>query len=325
MMKHLHDKRVERVLISEVPTAMATDTIEMARLSLEKNIGSWKTIDYIYVVDKKHRLTGVLSVKEIFRSRPETLIKKVASASLITIDPHASQEAAAALALSHHLKAIPVVGLEKHFLGVVPHDTLLQILQQEAREDVLHIAGIHHKGAAYDDVLTMSIVHTLRHRIPWLILGLIGGIVAAHIIDGFEETLSGNIVLAAFIPLIVYMADAVGTQLQAFVIRDFAADAKVDYKKYFLKQSQIVLATSAIVGVLLAIFSVIRFQDTRLAIVLSISLACASVSSVITGLFIPYLFTKAKSDPANASGPIGTIIQDILSIVIYFGVATWLL
>jgi len=176
-----------------------------------------------------------------------------------------------------------------------------------------------------DDEIHISILKALRHRLPWLLLGLFGGIFSARIIEGFEKILQKNIVLAAFIPLIVYMADAVGTQMESFIIRDTAMHPRVNFSKYFIKQFFIISIIGFILSGGLFTFGIYQYESLNIALTLAISLFLATISSMITGLFIPVIVEKLHIDPANVSGPIATIIQDILSITIYFIIASKLL
>ncbi|KKQ86927.1 MAG: Mg2+ transporter [Candidatus Woesebacteria bacterium GW2011_GWB1_38_8b] len=155
-----------------------------------------------------------------------------------------------------------------------------------------------------DNIFHLSLKVAIRHRLPWLGLGLFGGILASGIVGNFEEIISKNLVLAAFIPLIVYMSDAVGTQMESFAIRDFALHKNLNFFKYFF------------------LFVIAFHTDLKLAFVISVSMFFSIISSVITGLLFPRYFNRHRLDPANASGPIATITQDILSIVIYFTIAS---
>lgn len=176
-----------------------------------------------------------------------------------------------------------------------------------------------------DDVMKMPVRRSVARRLPWLLIGLIGGILASEIVNNFEKTLSENLILAAFIPLIVYMSDAVGTQMESFVIRDIALHTRMHFFRYLLKQIQVVLVMAVVLAFALFGFSYVIHGDFHLGIVLSISLFVSIMSSVVTGLVLPRIFQAYRLDPANASGPTATIIQDILSVSIYFLVASSLL
>ncbi len=182
---------------------------------------------------------------------------------------------------------------------------------------------MHHKKQApknIDDVLKLPIYKSIYHRLPWLIAGLMGGIIASKIVKNSEAVLSENLILASFIPLIVYISDAVGTQMETFVIRDMALH-RVKFINYFRRQLIVVTIISLALASTLFLYIMLSSNDLTIALVLSLSLFCAIVSSLFSGLIVPYLFKKIRLDPANASGPIATIIQDLMSITIYFTIA----
>jgi len=176
-----------------------------------------------------------------------------------------------------------------------------------------------------DDILKLPVKKSLFHRLPWLVLGLFGGLVTAGIVNGFEAILEKNLILAAYIPLLVYMSDAVGTQMEAFMIRDLALNEKLDFVKYFFRQMLIVSLIGLLTSGLLFVFALTVYGKLMIALVLSLSLFVGICSSVLTGLIVPYFLGRFKFDPANASGPIATIIQDTLMVLIYFSIASWLL
>lgn len=176
-----------------------------------------------------------------------------------------------------------------------------------------------------DNVLKMSTKTVLIHRTPWLLIGLFGGLFSAKIVEFFETTLQKNLILAAFIPLIVYMADAVGSQMESFIIRDTAINPRLNFVKYLLKQLFVVSIVGLLISTTLFFVSLIIYKDVKISITLFLSLLFAIISSVVTGLIIPYLFERTRLDPANASGPIATVIQDILSVLIYFFIASIIL
>lgn len=176
-----------------------------------------------------------------------------------------------------------------------------------------------------DDIFRLSIWQSVRHRLPWLVLGLAGGLIGAQIIHQFEGLLSERLILAAYIPLIVYMSDAVGTQMEAYEIRDMALHPTASFIKYLLRQMTIVIFLGIAVGLIVSLVNFFLLNDMALVLVIGISLCLSIFTSIFTGLLIPYLFTKADFDPANASGPIATIIQDLVSVVVYFEIAHLLL
>lgn len=316
-----------RLMTARIPTIQPTATITDIEKLLEEKTDAFETINYVYVVDEKKTLCGVLSIKEVFRQPAIARVSDILSERqkpLVTVKPHTDQEHLALLALKHNLKAIPVVDDKNQLLGAVTSDTILRILDSEAVENILRFGGVYHTGTV-DNVLTDSLSVSIKHRLPWLVLGLVGGLSAAGIIEHFEGLLSRHLILAAFIPLIVYMADAVGTQMEAFIIRDLALNPRLKFLTYLAKHSAVVLLIGLLLSFLLFGASFLLHREVRVSIVLGIALFFAIVSSLLTGLIVPYLFSKVKLDPANASGPTATIIQDVVSVLVYFVVASWVL
>lgn len=307
--------------INRVPIVPPKFSIAQVQNYVRQSIKNFDTINYIYIVDGKEKLRGVISIKDLYCLPAKRIIGNlIKKRKIIWAKADATREEAANLAIIHNIKAVPVLENGK-FIGIIPNDKILSILHREFREDVLCLAGVHKEHLAYDNIFEIPLEIAIKHRLPWLFIGLLGGIFVAGIVSFFEETLSRNLILAAFIPLVVYMADAVGTQLEAFVIRDFAIFRKLDFVRYFFKQFLIVSTISAILGLVLAIISAILYNDIKISWVLAVAIIGASMSSLLTGLVIPFIFRRLRLDPANASGPIATIIQDILSVLIYFLIA----
>ena len=322
--QHYAFRTAGRVMTNRVPVIKETAIIADVERLLLKEAHNFETINYIYVVGDDNTLEGVLSLKEIFRLPKTTPIKDVMTMPVTSVRAHTDQERIAHLALKTNLKMIPVIDKNHCFLGVVAPHTIMRIISAEATEDILRFGGIVNPEQL-DDVLHLSLWKSLKHRLPWLILGLFGGMLTAGIVNGFENVLSQNLILVAFIPLIVYLADAVGTQMEAFIIRDLAINPSLPFLKYLLRHFSISSLIGLIIGILLFGWTLIWYDNIRVSIVLSISLFFAILASVFTGLCLPYFFGKMRLDPANASGPIATIIQDILSVTVYFTLSGWLL
>ncbi|MBU0668441.1 magnesium transporter [Patescibacteria group bacterium] len=317
-------KHAGSLLTSLVPVVEKSAAIADIERLLIKRAKDFETINYIYVVDSEKRLLGAVSIKDIFRTDKKVGVLKLLPKKTISVHERTDGERVAYLALKHSIKAIPVVDREGRFLGAVPSDVILKVLDSAAVEDLLRFGGVMHFGK-FDDVLHISLLSSLKRRMPWLAMGLIGGVLASAIVGTFEDVLSRNLILAAFIPLIVYMADAVGTQMEAFIIRDLAVNTDFKFFKYFLRQCSIVLLMGALLSGLFYGGALLFYGNAMISFVIAAALFIAIFSSLLTGLIVPFLFSKLKLDPANASGPIATIIQDILSVFIYFAIASLIL
>ncbi|MBI4117648.1 MAG: magnesium transporter [Parcubacteria group bacterium] len=289
-----------------------------------KNIKNFDSIDFIYVIDSAKHLLGCIPIKELFVADKRLPIKSILVMPAISVRPHSAAKRVAYSALKHDMTEIPVVDKENHFWGAIIASRLIKILDTRAVEDIFRFGGLTH-GGVFDDILHIPFVTAIKHRLPWLLVGLAGGMLAALLTDSFEAVLSKNIILVSFIPLMVYMADAVGTQTEAFIIRDLSMNPELRFYKYFLKHWSVVSAIGMAVSLVLLVLTFIFIQSWSLSFVLALSLFLAIQSSLLTGLLIPYLFEKMKFDPANASGPVATMIQDIMSIFLYFVIASWIL
>ena len=313
-------------MTDKVPLVTPQNTLADTRKFIEEHVKNLDIIDYVYVVDKNKKFVGVFSIKALYSFPEKTRVEKIYKKSpLVKVMPTDNQEEAAYLSLKNNLSNIPVVDEKNVFLGVITREKILFILHKLHHEELFNISGIHKSHLAIDNILEIPIFQSVKHRIFWLIIGLLGGLLAAQIISSFSQTLEKNLILAAFIPLVVYIADAVGTQLEAFIIRDFVFLKKFNFSRYFARQFVIVFIIALLLGAITTILSLLFYNNFSLSIVIGVAIIAAILSSIFSGLLIPFFFKKLKYDPANGSGPISTIIQDILSVVIYFTLATHLL
>ena len=317
-----------RLMITNVPVVLLDFTIKQTEELLLKKVKKYETINYIYVTHKNGKLAGVISIKDILRQPKRTMVSQIMTKDLVVAHPYTDQERVAYLALKKNIKAVPIIDKDEIFLGVVPNDAILEITYDEAHDDLLSLAGVAHLkpiGEGLDDTMSLSLATLLKHRLPWLLIGVIGGIFTAQIIGLFEKTLEANIILASFIPLIVYMGGATLAQTQAFFIRDLAINPKLKFSKYLIKQLFVTFAIALFTSVLIFLIGKFFYPNSAVIEVLAMALFAAIISSIITGLLVPFIFSRFKLDPANASGPIATIIQDLMGVTLYFFIASLLL
>ncbi len=313
-------------MTAKVPTVTPEVKIAELRQMLERHAKDFDTMQYVYVLDDSRKLTGAISMHRIFQEKPSSVVGEVCTRTgLLWVHPGHHQEQAAFLALRHGIKAVPVVDDDRTFLGAIPGDALLHVLYKETHDDLLRRAGVERSHPLFDNVVTMPLWLSVLHRLPWLLIGLLGGILAAKVVGAFERTLAENLVLAAFMPLVVYMGDAVGTQMEAFIIRDLAMDRHLRFGHYLMRQILVVSSVGLVCSVFLYGASLFLYPASGVGGIVAIAMFVTVLSSIVTGLLIPYLFSRFRSDPANASGPIATIVQDILSLLIYFTVASVML
>jgi magnesium transporter len=266
------------------------------------------------------KLVGVVRVEELFSASPDAKIGEIMDDDPPVVAPGVDQEKAAWKAVQHGESALAVIDNGGRFVGFLPPDRLLTILLHEHDEDMARVGGFLRDTSMARAASQEPVVKRFWHRLPWLLLGLVGAFVAADIVGAFEQQLRANVMLAFFIPGIVYLADAVGTQTEALVIRGLSVGVSIGG---VVRRE---VYTGLLVGVTLAaIFFPIglwRWGDASMvaAVALAILAACATASAV--ALTLPWLLNRFGFDPAFGSGPLATVIQDLLSVIIYLAIAT---
>jgi magnesium transporter len=204
-------------------------------------------------------------------------------------------------------------------MGFIPPQRLLAILLWEHEEDMTRLGGFLRETAAARTASLEAVVRRFWHRIPWLLVGLLGALAAADIVGAFEAQLQETVALAFFIPGIVYMADAVGTQTETLVVRGLSVGVSIGQ----------IVRREALTGLLIGItlswaffpLALWRWGDGRVAMVVALSLLLACSTATFVALALPWLFHRFGKDPAFGTGPLATVIQDLLSIMIYFIIA----
>ena len=311
-------------MIESFPKVQPSCKVEELEQLLEKNAVNYQTIDYIYVVDGENRLLGVASIKDVYASKNATL-GEIMTTKLVYVHPSTDQERIVYVALSHGIKAVPVVDKEKHLLGIIPYDVILETFNEEVHEDTLHFGGIFHRVGKDYHTDESSVRTMVKLRIPWLIAGVLGGTVTASIITNFEHIISTLLALAAFAPVLAYMSDSVGTQSETLAVRSIAINPSMSLKKYIVKELAIAAILAFVCGSLLSAVALVGWQDPILGLIVGISMFLSIISAVLISTGFPFIFTKINLDPAIASGPFATMISDVVTVTIYFTVATIML
>ena len=310
--------------VERIPVAKTTDKISDIEKNLQKRMNLIDTINYIYITDSNGILKGTISIKDIFLRPKETLVSKVMDKEIVRARLRSDQERVALLAVKHNLKAIPIVDKIDKLLGVVPSDTILDILHKEATEDIMFLAGVRHFDKMFLDVTKAPVKSVILARLPWLLVGLIGGVLAAKILGLFEATLETQIIFVFFIPIMLYMANAVAIQSQTIFIRSITINPKLEAKLYLPKEIKIGGLIALICAVLLSLFSFLWQMSPLLGVILGIAMFFSITWAVFLSILIPWILLRFKKDPAVGSGPLGTILNDISTLVIYFGVVSLL-
>ena len=281
-------------------------------------------IDAVLVLDDKGHYAGTARIKDLLTAPDAVPLSSLTVKDWPVVGPDIDQEHAAALAHQHGVTAIPVIAADGHPLGLIPALALIETLAQEHHEDVHRLAGILRMRAKDRHALDDPPLSRAGRRLPWLLVGLALSTAATAMMASFEHALKANIVISFFIPALVYLADAVGTQTEAIVVRGLSTRMR-PLLPLLLSE----LITGVLIGLPLATLAFLGiwlvFQEFSLALGVAAALFAASVIASMLGLLLPWLLARLGADPAFGSGPLATIIQDVLTIAIYFAVMTLVL
>ncbi|MEA3417505.1 MAG: magnesium transporter [Thermodesulfobacteriota bacterium] len=290
--------------------------------SLQKEYMDVEMPFYLYVVDEYGKLVGVSSLRQLVVVQPDTMLKDFMTTDIIKVKTDVDQEEVAKIVARYDILAVPVVDEYGKLIGIVTVDDIIDIIREEATEDILKMAG-----AGEEFVETQSVLRSTRIRLPWLFASCVGGIIAFIIIGRFEESLNKFIYLAAFIPVIMGMGGNIGTQSSTIVVRGLATGRLNirDIWSVVFKELAIGLILGVIYGALIGIVAQVRYNTEALAISVGVALICSMSIAALIGSLVPMLFARINIDPAVATGPLVTTAIDIISVFFYFTIATTLL
>ena len=278
-----------------------------------------ETINYLYVIDNDKKLVGVVSYRDLIINDESEKIQDIMYSRVISVSADEDQEEVARVIERYDFLAIPVVEKNNELLGIVTVDDIIDVVIKEANEDIEKLSA---SGKAID-FDTKAHVAAYR-RLPWLILLLFIGLVSGTIISGFEETLSKVVALAFFMPMIAGMTGNTGTQSLAVVVRGLITSDtdKGVVTRLIIRELKVGLIIGITCGILISIIAYVWQGNPVLGLVVGSSLVMTLIIGTLAGTIIPLILYKFNIDPAVASGPLITTLNDILSLLIYFGIAT---
>jgi magnesium transporter len=271
----------------------------------------------IYVVDDLNKLVGVLSLKKLLFASPKTkIIDLYHDKNIISVKTSDSSEHVAKVMEKYDLVSVPVVDFQNKLVGRITLDDVVDIIKEEADKDFQLASGISEKIESNASVWRIS-----RARLPWLLIGMLGGILGAQVISSFEGGIAAVPALAFFIPLITAMGGNVGVQSSAIVVQSLAKgnDLFGSIASKLLKEALVALVNGLLLASLIYGIATV-FENSTLGIVVSISLFTVIIFAAIFGTFIPLILDRYKIDPALATGPFVTTLNDVLGLFIYFTV-----
>jgi len=283
-----------------------------------------ETISVSYVLDSTRKLTGVVSIRDILIANDESLISEIMTENVVTVLTSTPDHEVSALFKKYDIHSLPVVDDENRMVGIITVDDILDVIEDTATEDFEKMAGMRPSEESY--MKTGTIKH-IKHRIIWLTLLMISAIFTGLILTSFEDILARELVLIAFLPLLMSTAGNCGSQVSTLMIRGMALGeiSFKDFFKIFRKETRI----SFVIGLVLAgiNFARILIQYKRIELALSISLTIIIIVFIanIIGFIMPLLAKKLKLDPAVMSSPIITTLLDCILILVYFSISSLIL
>jgi magnesium transporter len=302
-------------LARDVPTFGPEATAGEVRAVLAGR--AFDCVDLVLVGDGERRLWGVLPIGRVLALDAGARLGDAMIREFPVAASDSDQERVASLALQHGLAAIPVVDEAGRLAGVVPAVALLAILRREHIEDLHRLAGMARETEFAREAIEAPPLRRARHRLPWLLVGLAGSVVAAAVMASFEGVLEKNLAVAFFVPGIVYLADAIGTQTETITVRGLSlSHARIG--RLLAGEIRTGLLIGGVLGAVTFAGVWFVMSDVRLALAVALALVVAGGLATTIGLALPCLLERLGRDPAYGSGPLATIIQDVLSLAVYF-------
>jgi magnesium transporter len=298
-----------------VPVVAPTDRIREVRDTLP---GRWFESASHLVVCEGGRCRGVITVEDLLAAPADATVESVMDAGAPTVAPGIDQELAVSRAVRHHESALSVVDSAGQFVGIIPPHRLIEVLLAEHEEDLSRLTGVLRDSSAARMTSEEPAPRRFRHRLPWLLLGLLGALVAADVVAAFERPLEANLLVAFFLPGIVYIADAVGTQTETIVVRGLSVG--VPMRRMVSRELLAGIAIGAALAAIAAPLVWWRWGATDIGLAVGLAVLAACSTATLAAMALPWLLDTFGLDPAFGSGPLATVVQDLLSIWIYLSI-----
>lgn len=297
------------------------DTTVMAAMAHIKNVGIHKeTIYTCYVLDQR-KLVGIVSAKDLMTSSDALTMEELMETEIISVDTHTDQEDVARLFSRYDLLALPVLDRDGYMVGIVTIDDAVDVLEDEATEDITKMAAINPSEDSYFDT---SVWQHAKNRILWLLILMLSASITGAIITSYEDAFSAIPLLVSFIPMLMDTGGNCGSQSATLIIRGIALD-EIHFRDIFrvmFKELRVALLVSTALALANGLRIFLVYKNLSMAIVIGLSLIATIVIAKLIGCILPLLAKKVRLDPAIMASPLITTIVDTCSIIVYFTVAT---
>jgi magnesium transporter len=306
----------EYVALSEDKTV--GDAIAFIQQSTELD-----NVFYLYVVDRDGHLVGVTSLRQLLLSPPARTLDQVMTRSIIKVNTETDQEEVAQLAARYNLLAVPVTDEANHLVGIVTLDDIIDVVKEEATEDIFKMVGTTDDELVYQD----RSFRVAGFRLPWLLVNMVGLLLAGMLIEHFQVTLKEALFLLTFVPVIMGMGGNIGSQTATIAVRGLATGrvnlSESGVRTFLWQQLKVGAILAVACSVVVAIGAWLLERHLAYAGVVGTSMFLAVVLASVNGAIVPVVFDRLGIDPAVAAGPLVTTANDITGIFIYFGLASF--
>ncbi|HXF41430.1 MAG TPA: magnesium transporter [Blastocatellia bacterium] len=295
-------------------------TIAEAVTALQKRSEEFEMVFYVFVVDKRDHLVGVVSLRKLLTTHPATQLKRIMADDVISARVGADQEEVARLVAEYNLLAVPIVDDERKLVGIVTVDDVIDVLQDEAEEDLLALAGV----SAEERVDTRA-RRSLRLRAPWLLVNLVTAFLASYVVSRFEGSIKQLPQLATLMPIVAGMGGNAATQTLTVIIRGLALNEVVNTTRATLKQSIVGLGNGVINGLVCAAVVAGYYRSAWLGLIIAVAMIINMLVAGVAGTLLPVILKRLNIDPAVASSVFVTTCTDVAGFFSFLGIATLLL
>ncbi|MGI6678322.1 MAG: magnesium transporter [Dehalobacterium sp.] len=310
------------IMTTEYVAILQNITAERAIQVIRETAPDAETVYYVYVINDKNQLVGVISLRELIIAHPQVLIEDIMHHKVKSVNVHMDQEEVARLVAKYDFLAIPVVDDDQSLVGIITVDDVIDVIHEEASEDIYRLAGT--AEVDFENVLWKRIWDAVRDRLPWLLITLFGGLLAGGIIRGLEKEIQAVVALSYFIPLLMGMGGNVGTQSSTLAVRGLAT-GQVDAGKMLQTvgtEALIGVGVGLICGLIVTVVAFFWQKSALLGLVVGIALCANMITASTMGTFVPLILKRFGIDPAVASAPFISTSIDIIGLLIYAGLAS---
>jgi len=316
-----HEERTAGRIMTRNYFALDEDvTISEAVAALQKRSEEFEMVFYVYVVDKRDHLVGVVSLRKMLTTPPSTQLKRMMVHDVISARTADDQEKVARLVAEYNLLAIPIVDDEDKLVGIVTVDDVIDVLHEEAEEDLLALAGV-----SAEERIDTRAPRSLRLRVPWLLVNLATAFLASYVVSRFEGSIRRLPALATLMPIVAGMGGNAATQTLTVIIRGMAMNELVGATRVALKQSLVGMGNGLINGLVCAAVVAAFYKNVWLGVIIAMAMIINMVVAGVAGSLIPVVLRRMNIDPAVASSVFVTTCTDVAGFFSFLGIATLLL